>query len=85
MNESSGNRIRTSLSPQGVPSVVHQIPVEDNEPITLMYTPDAAVEVALSLLAAAYAARAEQALFTIGNQQSLSVEDLIKWMRGPGK
>lgn len=77
----SGPRIRTILNEDGVPSVVLSIGGEDD--VKLIFSPDAGVEVALNLLSASYAARAEQALYVIGKKSTppLSVEDLIKWMR----
>lgn len=76
--ETTGPRIRTILSEDGIPSIALTIGDDD---VRLIMSPDAGVEVALNLLSACYAARAEQALYQIGHKQSLSVEDLIKWMR----
>jgi hypothetical protein len=77
----TGTLIRTNLDDNGNPSVLFQITPADEPPVRFAFTPDAAAEISLLLLAASYAARAEQALFVIGKQKSLSVEDLIRWMR----
>lgn len=81
MTETPSPRIRTILSEDGVPSVAMSIGGEGG--VNMVFSPDAGVEVALNLLSACYAARAEQALYVIAHQSTppLSVEDLIKWMR----
>ena len=77
----TGPLIRTVLNEQGIASIAYSFPVEGENDLHFVYSLDAALEVGLSFINAVYAARAEQALFVIGKQKSLSVEDLIKWMR----
>lgn len=72
----TGPRIRSNLDPTGNPSVILEI-----QDITLLLSPDAAVEVGLNLLSAAYAARGEQAVYIHAKKHNMNASELIKHLR----
>lgn len=72
----SGPRIRSNLAPDGTPRVTLNI-----QETTLVFSPDAAVEVALNMLSAAYAARAEHAVYVHAKQHNMNASELIKHLR----
>lgn len=74
-------QVRTVLSDQGVASVAVTIDVPSHDRVNIAMLPDAAVEIGLNLLAAAYAARSEHAAYIYSKKHSLNTEELLRILR----
>lgn len=70
--------IRTTINEQGQSRVLFMI--GDND-VRLVLDSDSAVTIALNLLAAAYAARSEQAAFKYAIDNNIDPATLIKYVR----
>lgn len=68
--------ISTSITPDGTAHVIWQV-----QDARFVFHPDAAVEVALNLLSAAYAARGEQAVYIHAKKHNMNASELIKHLR----
>lgn len=73
--------IRTVLSDTGIPQVLFQLGTP-KEPIRMVFDPDSAVQLALNMLSAAYAARAEAALFQEAKSMGITPINALRAMRG---
>lgn len=72
--------IKTNLTPQGEARV--ELHLAD---ATYLISPDAAVELALNLLSAAYAARGEHAAYVYAKQHNMNASEFIKMLRNHTK
>lgn len=76
--------IRTTIDGTGQAKVLLSIGSE-TDPFRMALSPDAATTVALNLLAAAYAARSEQAAFKYAIDNNIEPSTLIKYVRDTNK
>lgn len=72
--------IRTIIDTTGQAKVLFSMGPEA-DPFRVALTPDAATTIALNLLAAAYAARSEQAAFKYAIDNNIEPSTLIKYVR----
>lgn len=72
----SGVHIQTILSDDGEARILFEF----NE-VSIQFTQDACADIALHLLAAVHASRAEQALYKYAMEHSIDPQQLVKFMR----